>query len=392
MIFSGVEGKEVGARRGAPYRHGAAGFVETSSAKVILVTDQHPLSGVGVYTTRLYELMRAAFPEIELRNLHYFRFPETPPHQAVPGQAYARSRFGAVRARGHNERALARQLDGSKDLVHLCGASYDLAVRIDRPLATVHDFGLRTWRAFLSSRPELVLVEGYSVVDWLRTPRFLKRCRQIVSVSEYTRSRLRAWTGLDSVAIPHWMDQQRFRPRPSVESRALLDLPVDRRIVLCVGSGAAYKNHALLRRVAAALPPEYLLLKVGFPLAGSPAQVRNEGVVSPDLYAFYFDAADAYLHLSFREGFGIPLLEALASGTPVVALANPPAPEVLGEAAQWLPSGAGAHDVLDALRTVVEAPERAAQLRAVGQARLPAFDPARIRARYTDLYLNALRA
>ncbi len=366
--------------------------METSSAPVILVTDQHPLSGVGVYVTRLYELLRESFPGIEVRNLHYFRFPESLPHRSLPGQAFARSRFGAVQARGRNERALARNLEGTKALVHLCGASYDLATRLDRPIATVHDFGLRTWGTFLSSRPQLLLVEGYSLVDWLRMPHFLRRCRQIVSVSDYTRSRLLAWTGLDSIAIPHWMDQERFRPRSPTEARTLLGLPLDRKLVLSVGSGAAYKNHALLRRVASILTPEYLLVKVGYPLAGTPLRVRNEGVVPSDQYALYFDAADAYLHLSHREGFGIPLLEALASETPVVALANPPAPEVLGDAAAWVPSSAGPAEVVETLRRVVGSPDRSAQLRSAGLVRLRQFEPSRVRSMYREVYLNALRA
>jgi glycosyltransferase involved in cell wall biosynthesis len=366
--------------------------VETSGARVVLVTDQPPLSGIGTYTSRLYELLRGPFPELELRNLHYFRYPESPPHRPVPGQEYARSRFGAVRARGHNERALARFLESTKSLVHLCGASYDLASRLNRPIATVHDFGLRTWGALRSSRPQLLLVEGYSVLDWLRLPKFLRRCRSIVSVSEYTRARLLAWTGLDSVAIPNWMDQERFRPRPAEESRSQLGLPTDRKLLLTVGSGAAYKNLALLRRVAATLPPEYLLVKVGYPLPGKLPQVRNEGTVSPELYPLYFDAAHAYLHLSFREGFGLPLVEALASGTPVVALANPPAPEILGDAAQWLSPSANPAAVGEALRAVVDAPARSAHLRTSGFERLRRFDPARVRAQYTELYLNALRA
>jgi len=366
--------------------------MESATGKVVLVTDQPPLSGIGVYLANLYDLLRGSFPEIEVRNLYYFRSPDSPPHQRMPGQQYADSRLGVPRTLRSNERTLARQLAGERALIHLCGASYDLTARVERSVATVMDFGLRTFGSLLSTQPRLLLVEGYSLVDWLRTPRFLRRCEAIVSPSDYTRTRIRAWTGLESTVIPLWVDQDRFRLRSKSDSRTRLGLPLDRRVVLNVATGAAYKNHAMLRRVVEALPPEYLLVRIGHPLPGPPSRVRNEGRVPADRYPHYFDAADAYLHVSLREGFGIPLLESFSSGTPVVALANPPAPEVLGTAACLVPPRASAPEFAAAVRSVVEARDVAAKLTAAGFERLRAFDPARVRTSYTELYLNAMRS
>jgi len=366
--------------------------VESASEPVTLVTDQPPLSGIGVYVTRLHDLLLPSFPGIEVRNLHYFRYPETPPHQPVPGQRYASSRLRALGALRQNERTFGAELEGRRRLVHLCGASYDLATRLDRPLATVHDFGLRTFGSLWNTRSDLLLVEAYSLVDWLRTPRYLKRCRRIVVPSQYTAARLAGWTGLDSVVIPHWIDGERFRPRSKTECRTRLGLPPDRKIVLSVSSGAAYKNLELLRRVVDLLPPEYLLVKVGYPLPGLAGKVRNVGPVPDEQYPLYFDAADAYLHVSVREGFGIPLLEAMSSGTPVVALANPPSPEVLGEAARLVPPGAPPVEVAGAVRGAVESPEAAARLAAAGVARARRFDASGARSAYTEVYLNAMRA
>jgi glycosyltransferase involved in cell wall biosynthesis len=366
--------------------------MESWDAPILLVTDQPPLSGIGTYATRLHGLLHESFPRLEVRNLHYFPYDPVPPHQPVLGQRYARSRWSALRALRANERSLVGSLGGSPPLVHLCGASYDLARELDRPIATVHDFGLRTLRSLRSVDPGLVLVEGYSLVEWLRTPRFLRRCRARVTISTLTERRLREWTGLPSTVIPHWVDPERFRPRPPVESRSRLGLPLDRRIVLNVSSGGAYKNHALLRDVVAALPPGYLLVKVGYPLTGLGGRVRNEGLVAEDRYPEYFAAADLYLHLSVREGFGLPLVEALASETPVVALANPPAPEILGEGAALLPSASSAPTIAAQVRSVVENPAIASDLRRRGRTQVARYAPAVARARYVDLYASALRS
>jgi glycosyltransferase involved in cell wall biosynthesis len=365
--------------------------MESGAEHVVLVTDQAPLSGIGVYVSQLANLLTGSAERVDVRSLHYFPFAVAPPHVPSGDQRYARSRWGVLPALRANERRFAEEAAGRPGLVHLCGASYDLAVRLPRAVATVHDFGLRTLGSLAHTEPRLVLVEGYGLVEWLRLPRFLRRCRAIVSISEFTRERLRAMTGLESRVIPLWTDPARFAPRAQSASRARLGIPPDRRVVLSVTSGRAYKNPQLLDRVVATLPADHLLVKVGFPASGPPDRVRNVGRVPDELYPTYFTAADAYLHLSLREGFGRPLLEAMASGTPVVSLANPPAPEILGDAARWVPAGARAPAVVAAVRSVTEDPGTARTLSAAGRQRATAFDPAMARAAYLDLYRDALR-
>jgi glycosyltransferase involved in cell wall biosynthesis len=114
--------------------------------------------------------------------------------------------------------------------------------------------------------------------------------------------------------------------------------------------------------------------------------------MTEDQYPHYFDAADAYLHVSLREGFGIPLLESMSSGTPIVALANPPAPEVLGGAACLVPPQTGATEFADSVRSVVESRDAAASLAAAGLERIRKFDPSEVRTSYTEVYLNAMRS
>ena len=65
-------------------------------------------------------------------------------------------------------------------------------------------------------------------------------------------------------------------------------------------------------------------------LAGA---VRIAGDVSDAALAAYFAAADVYLSLSAHEGFGVPLVEAMAAGVPVVARRAGAVPETVGDAA-----------------------------------------------------------
>ncbi len=63
------------------------------------------------------------------------------------------------------------------------------------------------------------------------------------------------------------------------------------------------------------------------------ADVEFKGYVSKDELAAYYHSADALLFPSFHEGFGIPIVEAMASGCPVVTSTAFSMPEIAGDAA-----------------------------------------------------------
>jgi glycosyltransferase involved in cell wall biosynthesis len=71
-------------------------------------------------------------------------------------------------------------------------------------------------------------------------------------------------------------------------------------------------------------------------LAGA---VRLAGEVSDAALAAYFEQADVFLSLSVHEGFGVPLVEAMTSGLPIVARGAGAVAETVGDAALLLESG-----------------------------------------------------
>lgn len=95
---------------------------------------------------------------------------------------------------------------------------------------------------------------------------------------------------------------------------------------------------------------------------------RLEDTAWPDLLA----GAAALVYPTGDEGFGMPALEAMATGTPVVCARVGALPEVLGDAAAWAASTA-ATDVAVALERVLRAPDVARDLRDRGLARAAAW-------------------
>jgi glycosyltransferase involved in cell wall biosynthesis len=101
----------------------------------------------------------------------------------------------------------------------------------------------------------------------------------------------------------------------------------------------------------------------GLPL---PPGVRWLGVVSDAALRALYENAAAFVVPSRYEGFGLPPLEAMACGTPVIASCVTAMPEVLGSAAELVePTEVGA--IFEALRRVLTQAELADEMRTIGR-------------------------
>lgn len=182
-------------------------------------------------------------------------------------------------------------------------------------------------------------------------PRSVARADAIITGSEFSRGEILDWFRLPPdrvVTVPHGVDP-RFRPGCDDATRARVEerhrLP--QRYLLFVGIASPRKNLDRLVRAFGALAESerggtHLLLagpsgwkNEGFEqaLTASPVRdrIRHLGVVpDEDLPALYGLACGA-VNLSSREGFGLPALEALACGTPLVCADRTAFPEVVGD-------------------------------------------------------------
>jgi len=175
----------------------------------------------------------------------------------------------------------------------------------------------------------------------------LKRANALIADSASTRRDLCRAYGLSEEkipVIPLGVDRNVYRPLDRATCRKELGLPSKRKIVLNVALEHWRKNIPGLLRATAVLKrtyPDILLIRVGkahnntLELIKSLDLTDNIRYVTvkkeEDLVLFY-NAADVFAFPSFYEGFGLPVLEAMACGTPVVATNRTSVPEVVGEA------------------------------------------------------------
>ena len=113
--------------------------------------------------------------------------------------------------------------------------------------------------------------------------------------------------------------------------------------------------------------------------------VRFFGFVSDQTLAALYRLADVFVFPSLYEGFGLPPLEAMASGTPVITSNVSSLPEVVGDAALMIdPYDPAA--IADAMQRVLETPALREELQRKGLARAREFSWERSVARVRDIY------
>jgi glycosyltransferase involved in cell wall biosynthesis len=151
--------------------------------------------------------------------------------------------------------------------------------------------------------------------------------------------------------IPNGIDASQFTgvtDRAVAAVREQYHLP--ERFILAVGARRPHKNHGILLHALAEMPPTVSLVIVGnsdpkfrdslprqISRLGLGSRVRLVPAVTEEALPAVYRAASVFAFPSLVEGYGLPALEAMSAGVPVVASAVPALAEVCGSAAVFVP-------------------------------------------------------
>ncbi|HEY1243174.1 MAG TPA: glycosyltransferase family 1 protein [Bryobacteraceae bacterium] len=310
------------------------------------------LSGVGIYSRAiLFGLAKAHAGE---RLEFWYR-----PHRYLP--SWRETLPGNVR-----RRLLAGPFGPhAADLFH--GLNQRLPTgRLRRAVTTFHDL--------------FVLSGEYSTPEF--RARFAAQARDaagradlIIAVSEFTKSQI---TGLLGVA------QEKIRVvHHGARPLAVPSLPREK-LILSVGAIQKRKNLARLVEAFEALPTDWQMVLAGsdgfgageirarIQASAARDRIQVTGYVSDDALARWYARASIFAFPSLDEGFGMPVLEAMTAGVPVLTSNRSALPEVAGDAA-LLVDPESAESITTALRELAEHPDRRMDLARRGRDRASTF-------------------
>ncbi|MGO9322598.1 MAG: glycosyltransferase family 4 protein [Solirubrobacteraceae bacterium] len=309
-----------------------------------------------------------------------------------------------VRARSRVQWVLGEQLPlpplaarAGVDLVHSLASTAPLWGPFRR-VTTVHDL---IYARFPSAHPG-IRDRGMGVL----VPWGVGRSDRVIAISQSTRDDLMTLLGVAGERIdvvPNGLGtSQGATPLAQEETRRRFGLDA-RRVLLSLSAKRPHKNLAALIEAMAMIPPELrpLLVLPGYPTwheaelreravrAGVAEDVRFLGWVSGAELEGLWAIADAFVFPSLYEGFGLPVLEAMARGVPVACSNASSLPEVAGDTA-LLFDPRERSQIAQAVQRLLGEPELAARLRALGRARARLFTWERTARLTLESYRRAL--
>lgn len=271
-----------------------------------------------------------------------------------------------------------------------------------RLLVTIHDL-----THFLHPAPQCSRLKRRTAMLVMR--RAARKAHQIIAPSRYTRAMLVKHMGVKEgkvavvpgfAAAPFSVMNKEYAREWVAGRYGLRD-----RYLLYVGNLAPHKNVALLAKaleLCCARDASAPMLVIASNDAGGMAALEQHlqrlrergkvrwlrGVNDTELADLY-GAAAATVMPSREEGFGLPVLESMACGTPVICARTASLPEVGGEAALYFDPHS-AQDLRRVIMTLIGNAELQRKMRAAGLARAQVFSPHAISARHGWLIRSLL--
>lgn len=301
----------------------------------------HQKAGISKYTWHLLQALAAQNLEDE-----FITFQHRKHHEPIIRRPNFRraTLYAPVHTRLEQYLLPLELLRFPLDLIHATDFIQPMYARLPAVI-TVHDLAFLHFPHFMTANSAAY----YGQID-----RAVRAAAAVIVPSESTKQDLIAMLGVPNakISVIYEAAAQMFTPLPAEKARARVarDFGLTQPFFLCVGTIEPRKNISALLHAFHHLRTRYNVQDVTLALAGGKGWLYDEtletvsklalgdsvrflGRVSDDALHSLYAAARCTVHPALYEGFGLPPLEAMACGTPVIVSNVSSLPEVVQDAA-----------------------------------------------------------
>ena len=256
------------------------------------------------------------------------------------------------------------------DIYHVTNHMLGRFAAIRRPsVVTVHDVLQFKYRERMGSSLSSLIYNRF--MD--QSIKGIKQADRIICVSAWSADEVSKALSIPREKISvvyNGLDHETFYPRDRLQSRKKLNLPIESKIILNVGSEIKRKNLDLVFKAfktVASKNPSVWLLRLGEKTPSSSRLIEDLGIKDRVIYLdilsdtdvpFVYSAADLLVIPSFDEGFGFPVIEAQSCGISVVASNLSSLPEVAGDACFYIRDTHDASGLAEILMKTLDLPDQ----------------------------------
>jgi len=366
------------------------------NAHLLTLEKNYRSAGINGYIVQLLRRLPQADPAIAYTAYYHdssYRLPQ--------GLAGNRSRWDTSRPwrRIAWEQTRLAMLARGQDLLHGLAFANPLAVACPT-VVTVHDLSFVRFPAAFRPSNRIYL----RIVTRIST----RRAARVIAVSESTRQDVIKLCGVPGhrvVVVPNGVTEEFTPADPAAVDAFRNARGLPERFILYLGTLEPRKNLERLVdayadwRQAAGRPVKLVVAGAkGWYYEQIFARVSERNIAGDVLFTgflpaeelpWWYRSAEVFVYPSLFEGFGLPVLEAMASGTPIITSATSSLPEVAGDAGVLVdPFDTSA--LTTAIARVLSDPECAADLRARGLQRAARFSWAHTAGATSQLYRKVL--